>query len=169
MQETWRTIEEFPAYSISDEGRVCNIKTGRILRPQRTMRGDLIVRLRRDGQYGTKSIRKLVARAFVPYPTDTYVPFDVVVLLDGNHHNLTPGNMVWRPMWFAQTYARQFSKFQESQWANDKKVVNLDTGDEYYSVRDLAMYEGVLMQDVFRSHNDGSIVFPTGCRYSIDY
>lgn len=169
MNEEWAPIPGFPLYSISDQGRVCNGKTGRIMRPQRTMTGELIVRLRENGEYGTRSIRRLVAEAFVERPRDTHVPFDVAVLLDGNPDNVVADNIMWRPMWFAQTYSRQFNKYSESPWVNTCVTTNLNTKVVYDSVIDASIEDGVLIQDIWKSDETGSSTFPTGHRYMIEY
>lgn len=169
MVEKWLTIPDFPSYSISDQGRVSNRKTGRIMRPQKTTKGELIVRLRENGEYGTRSIRKMVAEAFVPVPEDTHVPFDIAVLLDGNSDNVVADNIVWRPMWFAQTYSRQFARYEGQPWATECSTTNLNTKVIFDSIFDAAMEDGVLIKDIWKSDETSLPVFPTGHTYVVEY
>lgn len=63
--ECWAEIEDFPKYLVSDEGRVVNRRTDRILRPQRTRNGYLIVTLCNESLAISKTVHRLVARAFL--------------------------------------------------------------------------------------------------------
>jgi hypothetical protein len=62
--EEWEIIEEFPGYLISDQGRVQNRYTGRILK-HALNHGYPTVVLANDGRYLSRSIHRLVAIAFV--------------------------------------------------------------------------------------------------------
>ena len=77
--ENWKTIEDFPAYAISDLGRVKRIlpskaKTsaiavvGRILKPGPIGRGYFQMGLRKEGKTHRPLLHRLVAKAFVPNP-----------------------------------------------------------------------------------------------------
>lgn len=68
--EIWKTISEYPNYEVSSEGRVRNIKTGRVLRPCNTGIGYLKVGLSRGKKQSKKqiTIHRLVANAFIPNP-----------------------------------------------------------------------------------------------------
>lgn len=62
--ESWRRIEYFDSYDVSNQGRVRNSKTGRILRPQRGPDGRLQVTLNDRGYRTTRRLHLLVEEAF---------------------------------------------------------------------------------------------------------
>jgi hypothetical protein len=61
--EIWRSIKDYPCYSVSNHGNVRNDKTGRILK-QRNSRGYRTVVLNKKNQ----KIHRLVAMAFLTNP-----------------------------------------------------------------------------------------------------
>lgn len=66
-EERWLPVAEFPAYEVSDQGRVRSKKTGRVLRPARINRvGHMQVKLfdGRNNQHG-RLVHRLVLEAFV--------------------------------------------------------------------------------------------------------
>jgi hypothetical protein len=72
--ENWKAIEEFPAYEVSDMGRVrralpgLNTEVGRILRLNLMASGYLYVNMQKDGREYGRRVNRLVAKAFVPNP-----------------------------------------------------------------------------------------------------
>ena len=64
MVETYKKIEGFENYSISDFGNVRNDKTGRILK-QSHRNGYQMVRLQKDNKTYKNDIHRLVAIAFI--------------------------------------------------------------------------------------------------------
>ena len=105
MKEQWRSIENFPGYSVSNYGQIRTDRSGRILSLNENQFGVLQVGMMRDGIQRHRSVPLLVAKAFIPQP---HVPFDTPINLDGNRHNNQVDNLVWRPRWFAVLYNQQF-------------------------------------------------------------
>lgn len=68
VMEVWRPVEDFPNYEVSDQGRVRNIKTGRILKPSNNGHGYLQVVLCQNGERTCHILHRLVAMAFVKNP-----------------------------------------------------------------------------------------------------
>ncbi len=68
MVETYKKIEGFENYSVSDFGNIRNDTTGRILKPGMTTTGYHMVVLMQDKRKSTKKIHRLVARAFLLNP-----------------------------------------------------------------------------------------------------
>ena len=65
MVETWRIVNEFPAYLVSDLGRVQRSKTGRILKPWLTKKGRPYVDLCMGNHRKKRFPHNLVMEAFV--------------------------------------------------------------------------------------------------------
>ena len=63
--EQWAACDEFPAYAVSNMGRVMNLKTNSILRPRDNSYGYARVALRKDGRTHDVYIHHLVAAAFI--------------------------------------------------------------------------------------------------------
>ena len=68
--ERWRIVKDYPNYMVSDLGKVKNIVTGRILKPQNNKRGYLHVILRSMNLNKTIRIHTLVAITFLNYNAD---------------------------------------------------------------------------------------------------
>ena len=68
--ETWRKIEDYDNYSVSDLGNIKNVKTGRILKLSTNNRGYYIVGLFKNGNKTSKTVHTLVAEAFIENPND---------------------------------------------------------------------------------------------------
>ena len=68
MVETYKKIERYEVYSVSDHGNVRNDKTRRILKGTVSDHGYLRVTFRKDNKNQNKRIHKLVADAFLPNP-----------------------------------------------------------------------------------------------------
>lgn len=75
MKETWKTIEGFDAYEVSDFGRVRRKLPGRggavvgkVLKPKTSRKGYFSVNLYKDKKLFNKLIHRLVAVAFLPNP-----------------------------------------------------------------------------------------------------
>lgn len=88
--EEWKPIRETDQYEVSNEGRVRNVKTGRILKGAADDRGRVKVSLHIDGKQHTKKLNRLVAETFYG---DECNGKDVYYR-DGNHENNRLDNLV---------------------------------------------------------------------------
>lgn len=61
----FETLEEFPDYSINEEGEVYSHISERILKQNKDTKGYFIVSLRKDKKRYTKKIHRLVAQTFI--------------------------------------------------------------------------------------------------------
>jgi hypothetical protein len=161
--EQWRDIPGFPDYEISSEGRVCNIKTDFIVQRSYTQQGGAKVGLHLNGEQLTRSVKVLVAQAFVPGEN---MEFNTPILLDGNQENCSVENIMWRPRWFAWHYTRQFSKLLPVYEMGP--IVELNDRDTiievYEHVFDAGISNGLLLYDVWTSLHTFSHrqpIFPT--------
>ena len=66
--EVWRTINGYTNYQVSSEGRVRNVKTGKILVQSYDKDGYLIINLWKKGNPKTFKVHRLVAKEFIPNP-----------------------------------------------------------------------------------------------------
>jgi hypothetical protein len=80
--EHWLSIDEFPRYSVSDQGRVRNDDTGRILATTINQAGVVMVGLTRDGRQYKRGVAKLVADRWLPHHGSDDI-FTVPMHLDG--------------------------------------------------------------------------------------
>jgi hypothetical protein len=101
----WVPVEGFPGYSINPLGQVSRDSTGRLLVPRYNQYGVPYVGLMREWQQCSRSLPRLVARAFLPSPSDI---FDTPIQIDGDRSNCRADNLMWRPRWYAVLYNRQF-------------------------------------------------------------
>jgi len=85
--ETWKKIVGFDDYSVSDNGKIRNDKTGIIRKPQTYTKGYYSVRLNGKNQL----IHRLVAKAFVPNPERKAV----VDHINGDHKDNRASNLRW--------------------------------------------------------------------------
>jgi hypothetical protein len=152
--EYWKTIHNFWDYKVSSYGRVFN-KHGREMVLSPTMNGDLTVGLVKDGHQFRRSVKVLVARAFVDGEDKT---FNTPIQCDGDKHNLYAYNILWRPRWFAWQYARQFQPNMD--WFYYGPILNVMTQMEYTNILNAAISNGNLCKDIYLSIMSGKTVFP---------
>lgn len=89
--ELWVKSKEFPEYEVSSNGRVRNIKTGRIMKTNLNTRGYEVLCVRKDKEQHSVRVHRLVADAF--YDGD-HTGLDVNHI-DGNKTNNFVGNLEW--------------------------------------------------------------------------
>ena len=150
----WHELDEFPDYAVNDLGEIHNIKSGM---PRRTSvnQNDIVkISLYKHGkELHTRSVALLVAEAFVPGKTDL---FNTPIHLDGDRENCRADNLMWRPRWFAVKYHRQF--YSEEFYKQDVHIVEINSGREFYSVKDACTTLGLYYNDVYRSYVHGTPV-----------
>lgn len=97
--EVWKTIEDFPRYQVSNQGRIkslTNPKNPKFLRPSKTKDGYLMMHLvsgcdRGSGDRYTVRIHQLVAKAFIPNPLNRCYVFHI----NGNRQDNRVENLKW--------------------------------------------------------------------------
>jgi hypothetical protein len=160
--ENWKTIELFPDYSVSDQGRIRTDKTGRILALSVNQWGLVQVGLMRDGQQHHRSVPLLVAKAFLPQNPG---PFDTPINLDGDRHNNRVENLAWRPRWFAIKYNRQFRYPYE--YPIYAPIIDMKTREVSDNSLECAKRYGLLEQDLVLSILNRTYVWPTYQEFGI--
>lgn len=163
--DEWRTIEEFPMYSVSNRGLVFNEKAKRIMGQSINQTGVVLVGLSKEGRQHKRSVALLVANAFLKKPASER--FNTVIHLDGNHGHNFEWNLRWRPRPFAVAYHRQF-KAPYSHRIN-KPIREVETGVVFANSFDAAIQYGLLERAVVISALDeeGTTVFPTGQQFCL--
>ena len=162
MDEEWDVIHEFQSYKISSFGRVLNRDTGREIKPSYTKQGAAKVGLMDGGSQFTRSLKVLVADAFVPGRSEE---FDTPIHLDGDQKNCAAINLLWRPRAFAWRYARQFIGI--SIHHNRGPVVDVETGMVYSTMFEAAKKNGILVADIWRTIIVDVKAFPTQQRFEL--
>lgn len=158
LEMVWKDIRGAKGYSVSTFGDVRNASTNNIIKPQITKNGILYVPLFVGGEKVARSVKVLVAKAFVPGRTKV---FDTAINLDGDKRNNRSDNLVWRPRWHAVKYSRQF--LPQNPYPHGKKgpVQEVVEGDIFENIIEAGITNGVLFRDVFSSCRTAAPVFPT--------
>lgn len=157
--EQWRSLQDYPTYSVSSHGRIRSDRFDRVLRNVVLPTGHVFVQLRRDNTKVNRSVARLVIQSFVSSPDPEI--FDTPIHLDGNHGNCHVANLLWRPRWFAKKYSRQF-RIDHPQ---NRAVRNRKTGEVHDRIWDLVTRDGVLYIDVIMSAWEDNPVWPTRQSY----
>lgn len=171
-QEVRKVIADFPRYEVTNYGRVFNRDTGREMVLCQNQYGIVTISLMKeveihvDGyvthefQQRTRSVKSLVARAFVPGENNK---FNTPIQLDGDKGNLHASNIMWRPRWFAIRYTRQMYNIED--WFFNGPVVDITNNIQYASYFDAATTNGLLCHDIRLCILNHKGVFPTGDHY----
>jgi hypothetical protein len=92
-KERWLPVSGFPAYEVSDLGRVRSVRAGRLLKPARiNSLGHLQVKLYRNGKQHGRLVHRLVLEAFVG-PCPPGMEARHVATNDTSNNRLT--NLAW--------------------------------------------------------------------------
>ena len=161
MEIEWQAVREFPDYSVSNYGDVVNEITGRVLSQSTTAQGAYKVNFIRGRERHCRSVKVLVAEAFVEGQDEI---FDTPVHLDGNQYNNRSENLVWRPRWFAWKYSRQFFKLPT--FVTVGPILEIESQVQYMTVYDAGIINGLLFQDIWDCISlIKENTFPTGQRF----
>jgi NUMOD4 motif len=146
QHEEWATIDAFPHYEASTQGRIRNRKTERIMQTSLNQYGVLGVKLMKDGRQFHRSVPLLVAATYIPKQNPG---FDTPINLDGDRHNNAVSNLMWRPRWHAVAYHQQFAHPYHSPILY--KIVDRQTGAVYENSWHCAVTNGLLEEDIVLS------------------
>lgn len=158
-----RVIEDFPDYSISEDGLVVNNHTGRQLSLTINQRGLVQVGLVKHGRQCKRSVSLLVAKTFLDPPA--LEAFNTPIHLDGDRLNNRIDNLMWRPRWFAVKYQQQFER-----WRGPKvpqRIIEINTKMKFKSSWHAAKQFGLLDQDIADAIEHRTYVWPTYQQFRI--
>jgi hypothetical protein len=154
--EEWNKLEEFPDYSISNLGRVRNMKTGRYMALTRNQQGIVMVGLFRNGRLYKRSISLLVAHAYLEQPKE---PFTTPINLDGDRTNNEAANLMWRPRWFAYAYHRQFKRAYPH--TIRRPIMDMESHEISENSLECTKRYGLLERDLVLSILNNTVTWPT--------
>jgi hypothetical protein len=161
MEELIEIIPDFPDYQVTSEGRVLNGRTRRSLKFTPTTGGALTVTLILDGKHYCRSVKVLVARAFVDGESEYN---DTAIVLDGDEENLSARNIRWRGKGFAWEYKHQFTHPDPRDQLGP--VSDLTDGRKYETCMDVAVIYGCLCRHVRRSIYEWMVEPVSGHRFA---
>lgn len=159
-RDDWQPVEGFPGYSVNTLGHVVRDSTGRLLVPRLNQYEVPYVGLMREWQQCIRSLPRLVARAFLPSPSDI---FDTPIQLNGDPFNCRVENLMWRPRWYAILYKRQF----QERYDNPLNVPVRSIGDDeqFSNSFEAACRYGLLEREVVLSVLNRTPAWPTYQRF----
>lgn len=168
-ESDYRPVKDFPGYYVNPYGDVFSQSSESSLKHSKTLQGDAKVTLYKDGNRITRSVRVLVAEAFVdpPFAEGAYLryPANRVIILNNDKNDIRADNLAWRPMWFAQKYVTQFQPFYPESYYT-RSVIELNTNVVYGSILEAGVANGHLFAEILHSILSGETVFPRSARYS---
>ena len=145
MIEQWKTIDEFPQYSVSNLGRVKNNKTNRIMVGGFDKNGYKQVTISHNKHQYNRRICRLVAIAFIPNPNN----LPCVNHIDENKQNDKVINLEWCTFQYNNDYGLRTQKTR-------RKVKCVETGIIWDGLR-------VIERDLGISHSSISQACRKGC------
>lgn len=144
MTEEWKTIPDYPNYSVSNFGRVRNNLTGRILRPgkhgapNRPKKYYHVV-LSLEGKQKHFQVHQLVAQAFIANPENK----TTVNHIDGNGFNNVASNLEWCS--YSENLIHSYHVLNNRMGfeSGPKKVIRLEDGCVFASVNEAARLNNI--------------------------
>ena len=124
-----KIIEGFNNYSVNEYGEIKNVKTGLILKGGIDTTGYRIVTLRKNNKNHTKTVHRLVAKAFIPNPNN----LPCVNHKDENKQNNNVDNLEWCDYQYNNTYGTFLERRSKSRF---KKVRQYDLQGHLLNVFD---------------------------------
>lgn len=144
--ERWKIIDEFPAYSVSDNGNVRNDKRNYVLQGGYDKDGYRQVTLSHNGKQYSRRICRLVAIAFIPNPSN----LPQVNHKDENREHDWASNLEWCTSTYNNNYGMRTQ-------ATRKFVKCVETGKVYDGVRVASRECDIPHQNIGKSCRNGHI------------
>lgn len=166
----WASLSDlgFSKYDVSDWGEIINVRYDKPVSVTANHFGHVKVGLQSDVGHGftTRSVAQLVAQLFLPEPPADH--FDSIIHLNGDRSDCHASNLMWRPRWFSIMFHKQFKN--PHFYLHIQPIVEIHSGNEYRSAREVCIREGLLYQDVVLSMGNQEEVHMTGQEFRIpDY
>lgn len=145
--EEWRQSNEFPSYDISNEGRVRNRKTGRILKTSISETGRERVSLSESGVSKTKNIDRLVGDVYIP----GYKEGMCITHKDGDILKSSSDNLQWKTR---KEIAHNTYDNGRKQKHRMKPIRCIETGEAFESITDCSNKMNLSRRAINRSVNN---------------
>lgn len=152
----WKSIPDFPGYSVSRHGQVRNENTDRVLALTINRNNILTVGLMKDSKQHKRGVALLVAEAFLSPPQNK--AFNTPINLDGDRLNCSADNLLWRPRWFAIEYHRQFHNGLRG---FTRPVIEINTKEEFPTSWEAATKYGLIDREILLATLNRTYVWPT--------
>lgn len=162
-RDNWVKVPEFDDYSINPLGQVRKDRPrGRLVCVRVNQYGVPYVGMITNGAQCTRSLPLLVAKMFVPQPSEY---FDTPINLDGDRLNCRADNLMWRPRTYAEHYVRQFKE----PYSNpiNAPIREVETDEEYPNSLAAACSNGLLEREVVLSILNRTVAWPTYQKFVI--
>lgn len=140
--EIWKPLRNFPSYNGSSEGRIMNIRTQIILKPQIDPRGRARVTLIKNNSPHTVSIHRVIAETFLgEHPG-----------MDVRHKDLDRSNNRVENLYWSTRQETITSSFERGDRLPNRRtpVYVLETGERYESVASCARAIGTDSGSIFK-------------------
>ena len=147
--QEWRRCKRIPAYEISNDGQLRNIRTGRIMKTRINERGYEVIGLTINGRTQSEKIHRLVAEEFLD--DDEHYGEDVT-FIDGDKSNVNADNLMWisRRDLIRNTYARG-----RKQTHRMRRIRCVETGEVFDSIIECSRVMGINKASICKCVNAG--------------
>lgn len=136
MNEIWKDVKDFPSYEVSNLGNVRNKKTKRVLKQYQKKGGYMNVRLSKNNKKKDFLVHRLVAAAFLGES-------DLTV----HHKDENPANNALSNLMY-------LSMRDNTAASQGHKVICLETGELFDSMREAARQKGISYQCIANCLNN---------------
>ena len=143
--EIWKPLKNFPSYDGSNEGRITNVKTRRILKTFTDDKGYIKVCLRKNNKQYTVRVGKVIAETFL----DDHPGMDVSYK-DLDRANVSVDNLEWRTR--SEVVRKSFERGGRIQYRSIPVRV-IETDDTFRSVTECARFIGCDKSEILRCLN----------------
>ena len=157
--ERWLPCKGLPNYEISDEARVRNVKTGRVMKTNMNKKGYETVTLREGGSSHTRKVASLVADAFIDSEHDGLD----LTYRDGDRSNNRPDNLEYCTR--KEVARRAFESGSRNADHRSRRVRDITTGEIYKSIAECSRVTGINSSSISRSVNGSHIDIYGGHRF----
>ena len=140
--EIWKPLRNFPSYNGSSEGRIMNVKTQHILKPQINANDKPQLTLRKNNQSYTVRVDRVIAETFLgEYPG-----------MDVRHRDLDQSNCKVENLYWSTRSETISSSFARGDRLPNRRtpIRVIETGEEYESVSACARETGCARGDIFK-------------------
>lgn len=158
--EIWKPLRNFPSYNGSSEGRIMNVRTQHILKPNTNTNGYAQVSLFKNNKPITVRVHRLVAETFLGEH-----PGMDVRHRDGDRLNNRVENLYWTTR--RETINDAFIRGTKKP-SRQIRVRVLETGEVYESIRACSRDTGCDPSEI-RKQLDGRIKHVKELHFEVDY